>query len=298
MYRSKKLAGQSTVPEAGANKPGSLYIVATPIGNLEDVTLRALKVLKAVHLIAAEDTRRTKILLHACQIATPLTSLFEHNELKKSGALIAKILAGADVAYVSDAGTPGISDPGYLLIQEALAHDINIIAIPGTCAAIAALSISGLPTDSFAFHGFLPAKAGKRQHFIKSLADETKTMIFYESPNRLIATLQDMLAVLGNRQVAVSRELTKIYEETVRGMLAQVIDVCCGRTLKGEITLVVAGKDKSDAPCSEDDIQELLRRYKESTELPERDLIEKIAQETGAPRKMVYRIVMKAKCSI
>jgi 16S rRNA (cytidine1402-2'-O)-methyltransferase len=298
MYHSKKLAGQSTGPEAGANGPGSLYIVATPIGNLEDVTLRAIKVLKEVHLIAAEDTRRTKKLLQACQIATPLTSLFEHNELKKSGALIAKILAGADVAYVSDAGTPGISDPGYLLIQEALAHDINIISIPGACAAIAALSISGLPTDSFVFHGFLPAKAGKRQHFIKSLADETKTMIFYESPHRLIATLQDLLAVLGNRRVAVSRELTKIYEETARGTLSQIIDVWCGRVLKGEITLVVAGKDKSDAPCSEGDIQELLQRHKESTELPERALIEKIAQETGAPRKMVYRVVMKAKGSI
>ena len=282
-------------PGPGVNRQGTLYIVATPIGNLEDVTLRAIKVLKEVHLVAAEDTRRTKKLLNAYQINTPLTSLFEHNELKKSGALIAKILAGADVAYVSDAGTPGISDPGYLLIQEALAHDIHIISIPGACAAIAALSISGLPTDSFVFHGFLPVKSGKRQHFIKSLEDETKTMIFYESPNRLMVTLRDMLAALGNRRVVVSRELTKIYEETTRGMLTEVIDAWCDRELKGEITLVMAGKDKSDAPCSEGDIQDLLRWYKESTELSERDLIEKISQESGAPRKMVYRVVMKAK---
>jgi 16S rRNA (cytidine1402-2'-O)-methyltransferase len=286
-----KLAG----PGTGVNRPGTLYIVATPIGNLEDVTLRAIKVLKAVHLVAAEDTRRTKKLLNAYQINTPLTSLFEHNELKKSGAVIAEIIAGYDVAYVSDAGTPGISDPGYLLIQEALAHDVSIISIPGACAAIAALSISGLPTDSFVFHGFLTVKSGKRQHFLKSLENETKTMIFYESPNRLMATLRDMLAVLGNRRVMVSRELTKIHEETTRGMLAEVIDVWCDRAIKGEITLVMAGKDKSDAPCSEGDIQDLLRRYKESTELSERDLIEKISQEAGAPRKMVYRAVIKAK---
>jgi len=214
-----------------ANTQGNLYIVATPIGNLEDVTFRAVKILREVQLVAAEDTRRTRKLLNAYQINTPLTSLFEHNELKKSGVIIAKILAGENVAYVSDAGTPGISDPGYLLIREALALDINIISIPGACAAIAALSVSGLPTNSFVFHGFLPVKSGKRRHFIKSLEDETKTMIFYESPNRLMATLRDMLAILGNRRVVVSRELTKIYEETARGTLAEVVDAWCDRIL-------------------------------------------------------------------
>jgi 16S rRNA (cytidine1402-2'-O)-methyltransferase len=288
-----KLAGKLDGP--GVDRPGTLYIVATPIGNLEDITLRALRVLKEVHLIAAEDTRRTKKLLNAYQINTPLTSLFEHNELKKSGALIAKILAGADVAYVSDAGTPGISDPGYLLIQEALAHEIHVISIPGACAAIAALSISGLPTDGFVFHGFLPFRSGKRQHFLKSLENETKTLIFYESPKRLVETLRDMLTVLGNRRVVVSRELTKIYEETTRGMLTELIDVWSDRAIKGEITLIMAGKNKSDASCSESDIQELLLRYEDSTELSERDLIEKISQELRAPRKMVYRVVMKAK---
>jgi len=289
------LVTKSARPEPVVNRSGTLYIVSTPIGNLEDITLRALKVLKEVYLIAAEDTRRTKKLLNAYQIHTPLTSLFEHNELKKSGVLIAKILAGENVAYVSDAGTPGISDPGYLLIREALAHDINIIAIPGVCAAIAALSISGLPTDSFVFHGFLPAKPGKRQHFIESLEEETKTMIFYESPNRLMATLRDILVALGNRRVVVSRELTKVYEETSRGMLSDVIDAWCDRPLKGEITLAIAGKGKDDASYSEDEIQVLLWRYKENTELSERDLIERISRETKVSRKTVYRVVMKAK---
>jgi 16S rRNA (cytidine1402-2'-O)-methyltransferase len=282
-------------PGPKLNRPGTLYIVATPIGNLEDVTLRALRVLKEAQLVAAEDTRRTKKLLNAYQIDTPLTSLFEHNELKKSGALIAKILAGQDVAYVSDAGTPGISDPGYLLIQEALAHNVSIIPIPGACAAIAALSISGLPTDSFAFHGFLPVKSGKRQHVLKSLENETKTMIFYESPNRLKETLRDMLSVLGNRRVVVSRELTKIYEETTRGRLAEAIDAWREREVKGEITLVIAGKDKSDASGFAEDVENLLLRYADGIELSKRDLIEKISQELGAPRKMVYGAVMKAK---
>jgi 16S rRNA (cytidine1402-2'-O)-methyltransferase len=282
-------------PGPKVNRPGTLYIVATPIGNLEDVTLRALRVLKEVQLVAAEDTRRTRKLLNAYQIDTPLTSLFEHNELKKSGALIAKILAGQDVAYVSDAGTPGISDPGYLLIQEALAHNVSIIPIPGACAAIAALSISGLPTDSFAFHGFLPVKSGKRQHVLKSLENETKTMIFYESPNRLMETLRDMLSVLGNRRVVVSRELTKMYEETTRGRLAEAIDAWREREVKGEITLVVAGKDKSDASGFAEDVENLLLRYADRIDLSKRDLIEKISQELGAPRKVVYGAVMKAK---
>ena len=291
MLSNKKATG----PGPEVKGPGTLYIVATPIGNLEDITLRALKVLKEVQLVAAEDTRRTKKLFNAYQINTPLTSLFEHNELKKSGALIAKLLAGADVAYVSDAGTPGISDPGYLLIQEALAQGIHVLSIPGACAAITALSVSGLPTDSFVFYGFLPVKSGKRQHFLKSLSAETRTMIFYESPNRCMATLQDLLVVLGDRRVAVSRELTKVYEETIRGTLSELIAAWRDRELKGEITLVMAGKDKAEASCSEGDIQELLQLYKAGTSLSERDLIEKIAQETGASRKMVYRIVMQAK---
>jgi len=282
-------------PEPGIKKKGLLYIVATPIGNLEDITLRALRVLKEVQLIAAEDTRRTRHLLNAYQIDTPVTSLYEHNELKKGAALIAKVLAGYNLAYVSDAGTPGISDPGYLLIQEALAHDIEVLSIPGACAAVAALSISGLPMDSFTFHGFLPVKTGKRRQFVKSLENEAKSMIFYESPKRLMATLKDLLSTLGDRRVVVVRELTKVYEEVIRGKLAEVIDKLRDRDLKGEITLIVAGKEKSALTPSEGDIRDLLAKHQGSGTYSERDLIEKVAGELGVSRRIVYGIVVQAK---
>jgi 16S rRNA (cytidine1402-2'-O)-methyltransferase len=281
--------------EQGAHQQGKLYIVATPIGNLEDISLRAIRVLKEVHLIAAEDTRRTKKLLSAYQIDTRITSLYDHNESRKSGAIIATIKEGYDIAYVSDAGTPGISDPGYLLVQEALAHDVPVISVPGACAAIAALSVSGLPADSYVFYGFLPAKSGKKQHFLKSLENETKTMVFYESPKRLMGTLQDLLTVLGNRRIAVTRELTKIYEEIVRGPSAEVIEAFGDRAIKGEITIIVAGKGKTEMPFTGEDIRRLLAHYDRET-LSNRDLINKISRDLGVPKNFVYREVMKAKC--
>jgi len=269
-----------------------LYIVSTPIGNLEDISLRALRVLREAQLIAAEDTRRTRKLLQAYEINTPLTSLYEQNESRKSGALITKILAGADLAYVSDAGTPGISDPGYLLIQEALAKGIRLVAIPGACAALAALSISGLPTDKFIFYGFLPAKAGKRQHFLQSLEKETKTMVFYESPLRLMATLQDLMATLGNRKIVVIRELTKLYEEILRGAVDEILEALAGRVVKGEITLVLAGRGETEVPDPVEDIHRLLARDEDSA-LSKRDLIREISLTLGVPRNLVYREVMK-----
>ena len=275
-------------------RQGILYIVATPIGNLEDITLRAIRILKEVSLIAAEDTRRTKKLLKPYGISTPLTSLYEHNELKKSGLLVARMMEGFDVAYVSDAGTPGISDPGYLLVHEALANGIVVVPVPGACAVIAALSVSGLPMDSFMFHGFLPGKFGKRQHFLKSLENETKTMVFYDSPNRIMATLRDVESILGNRRIVVTRELTKIYEEILRGSVTEVIEAFGHRDIKGEITLIIAGKERTERPCSEDDIRHLLALYDGKT-LSKRDIISKIALELGVPRKLVYREAMKAK---
>jgi 16S rRNA (cytidine1402-2'-O)-methyltransferase len=272
-----------------------LYIVATPIGNLEDITLRAIKILKEVSLIAAEDTRRTKILLNAYGIETPLTSLYEHNELNKRGALVARMMEGSDVAYVSDAGTPGISDPGYLLVQEALANCIVVVPVPGACAAIAALSVSGLPMDSFVFHGFLPGKSGKRKHFLKSLENETKTIVLYESPKRIVATLHDVEVILGNRQIVVTRELTKIYEEILRGSVAEVIEAFVDRVVKGELTIIIAGKEGVKRSCSEEDIRRLLTLYEGKT-LSKRDIIAKIALELGVSRNLVYREVMKAKC--
>ena len=224
-HRKKEVRADSPIIEKPSGRPeegepetaGTLYVVATPIGNLEDITLRAIRILKEVRLIAAEDTRRTRILLDKYGISTPLTSLYDQNEAKKSGLLIARLLEGEDVAYVSDAGTPGISDPGYILVREAVSLGIRVAPVPGASALIAALSVSGLPMDSFIFLGFLPSKSMRRRQLLTSLREEERTLIFYESPHRLLASLNDIAALLGDREVVVSREMTKIYEEFLRG---------------------------------------------------------------------------------
>ncbi len=221
---------------------GSLYIVSTPIGNLDDITLRALKVLRHVDLIAAEDTRRTRRLLSHFDIHTPLVSYFEHNELKRLDKLLSHLKTGKEIALVSDAGTPGISDPGYRLIKQAIESGIPVIPIPGPSAIIAALSISGLPTDSFTFVGFLPKKGGKRRKLLDKLGDLNGTSILYESPHRLMETLEDLRHVCGDRQITVTRELTKAFEEVIRGRISEIIDTLKNRRIKGEITIVLAGK--------------------------------------------------------
>ena len=223
---------------------GILYIVSTPIGNLDDITLRALKILRHVDLIAAEDTRRTRKLLSYFDIHTPLVSYFEHNELKKIDKLLSHMKRGKEIALVSDAGTPGISDPGYRLVQQAIERGIPVIPIPGPSAVIAALSISGLPTDSFTFVGFLPKKGGKRRKLLDKLGDSDWTSILYESPHRLMETLEDLLAACGDRQIVVTRELTKAFEEVIRGRLSETIDILKGKRIKGEITIVLAGKGR------------------------------------------------------
>ena len=223
---------------------GILYIVSTPIGNLDDITLRALKTLSHVDLIAAEDTRRTRKLLSHFDIHTPLVSYFEHNELKKLDKLLSHMKRGKEIALVSDAGTPGISDPGYRLVQQTVERGIPVIPIPGPSAVIAALSISGLPTDSFTFAGFLPKKGGKRRKLLEKLADLDGTSILYESPHRLMRTLEDLLKVCGDRQIVITRELTKAFEETIRGSIREVINTLEGRRIKGEVTIVLAGKGR------------------------------------------------------
>jgi 16S rRNA (cytidine1402-2'-O)-methyltransferase len=223
---------------------GILYVVSTPIGNLEDITLRALRSLKEVDLIAAEDTRRTGLLLKHYDIHTPLTSYFEGNELKKRELILSKLKEGKGVALVSDAGTPGISDPGFRLIQTAIENQISIIPIPGPSAVITALSVSGLPTDAFLFKGFLPRKSKKRRDLLKQLEEVKETLIFYESPHRLAETLKDIFDILGEREIVFTRELTKIYEEILRGKVSEVQHKIEKRKLKGEITLIISGKTR------------------------------------------------------
>jgi 16S rRNA (cytidine1402-2'-O)-methyltransferase len=274
-------------------RKGALYIVATPIGNLEDITLRAIRILKAVQIIAAEDTRRTRILLSAYQISTPMTSLHDHIEDKKSGMLISRMNEGMDVAIVSDAGTPGISDPGYVLVSKAIAQGIKIIPIPGTSAVITALSVSGLPMDSFAFYGFLPSRSGKRNQFLSALMDEKKTLVFYESPKRLMQSLRDIADVLGDRNVVVSREMTKVFEEIMRGTVGEVLNQLQGRVVKGEVTLVIEGKGKESPSFSDDEILAKFRTLWKRSGASRRDIIEKLAKELGIPKKRVYRLVAK-----
>jgi 16S rRNA (cytidine1402-2'-O)-methyltransferase len=232
-----------TSPSLNSTK-GTLYIVSTPIGNREDITLRALRILKEVDLIAAEDTRHTSLLLKHFGIHTPLTSYFEGNEFKKKEFILSKLKQGHRVALVSDAGTPGISDPGFRLIQTAIENEIPIMPIPGPSAVIAALSVSGLPSDAFLFRGFLPHKMKKRRDLLKELEDVRETLIFYESPHRISETLKDIYEVLGDREIVLTRELTKVYEEVLRGKVSEIQSQIGKRKLKGEITLVISGRTR------------------------------------------------------
>ena len=214
-------------------RQGILYIVSTPIGNLEDITLRALRTLKEVNLIAAEDTRHTGLLLKHFGIRTSLTSYFEGNELRKRELILFRLKQGDHVALVSDAGTPGISDPGFRLIQLAIENQIPVVPIPGPSAVITALSVAGLPTDAFLFKGFLPHKSKKRRDLLKELEEVRETLVCYESPHRLSETLQDLFDILGDREIAVTRELTKIYEEILRGKVSEIQTQVGGRNWKG-----------------------------------------------------------------
>ncbi|RLB07233.1 MAG: 16S rRNA (cytidine(1402)-2'-O)-methyltransferase [Deltaproteobacteria bacterium] len=238
--RARGKKGISPVGE----KKGKLYVVSTPIGNLEDITLRAIRVLRAVDLIAAEDTRRAKRLLGRYRIKAHLTSLFEHNEPRKKEVLVKRLLKGEEIALISEAGTPGVSDPGFRLIQRAIEEGIEVIPIPGPSALIAALAVSGLPTDSFHFFGFLPPKGAKRKKRLEEMRELRGTIILYEAPHRLLHTLMDLLETFGDRQIVVARELTKLYEEVIRGEITEVIEKLETKQIRGEITLVVAGKGK------------------------------------------------------
>lgn len=232
--------------------PGTLYIVATPIGNLEDITLRAIRVLREVDLIAAEDTRHTRGLLAHLGIHTPMTSFFAGNERGKAGAVVRQILDGKDVALVTDAGTPGISDPGYPLIRAAIEAGLPVVPIPGPSALTAALSAAGLPNDRFTFAGFPPDKPGKRKRVLEELRDVPHTLVIYVSPWKAQAMLKDCLEVLGDRRACLCRELTKIHEEFRRGTLAELAAAIKAKPPKGEMVLVVEGNGKNRVDSSDD----------------------------------------------
>ena len=263
----------------------SLYVVATPIGNLEDISLRALRVLREASLIAAEDTRKTKRLLNAYDIKTPLTSYFEHNKLAKLETVLGELEKG-DVALVSEAGMPGISDPGYELIAEAGRRGIEVVPVPGANAAVTALAASGLPTDRFTFAGFLPGRAAARRKALEGLAGEPGTLVLYEAPHRVSAALDDILAVLGDRRISVCRELTKLHEEVFRGTVSGARRHFTAP--RGEFTLVIEGRGSREKPAVTDDIEEQLQRLQHEGATA-REAVAAVAGATGLSRKELYK---------
>jgi 16S rRNA (cytidine1402-2'-O)-methyltransferase len=271
---------------------GILYIVATPLGNLEDMTLRALRVLKEVDLIAAEDTRRTRKLLSHFQIKTAIISYHAHNQVVRGPELIEKMRQGQNIALVSDAGTPGFSDPGALLAAQAWEAGLKVEAVPGPAAGVAVLSMSGFPGD-VTFLGFPPRRAGKRREFFEGLAKENRVLIFYESPQRLAGTLTEMAEVFAGRQVLVVRELTKLYEEAWRGKIAEVAQQLAGREIKGECTLVLSCPEKTTE--EEVDLAERLLEAARETKLTGRRLAERVAAEIKLPRRQVYQAYLELK---
>jgi 16S rRNA (cytidine1402-2'-O)-methyltransferase len=267
---------------------GTLYIVATPIGNLEDITFRAVRILKEVDIIAAEDTRHSRKLLTSLGISKPLTSYFDHNKTIKGAYILEKLGSGLSVALISDAGTPCISDPGYQLVRDAVAANIHIVPIPGPSAFVTALTASGLQTDSFVFEGFLPNRQGKRRAKLLTLKDEHRLLVFHESPKRLAATLVDMLEVFGNRKVVIAREITKIYEEFIRGALSEIVMQFKERQIKGEVVILIAPAQTMDS-ASEISISDLLVKYIVREKCSLKDTVRKIVEDTGIPRSVVYR---------
>jgi 16S rRNA (cytidine1402-2'-O)-methyltransferase len=269
---------------------GTLYLTATPIGNLEDITLRAVRILSSVALIAAEDTRHTRRLLDHYQIHTPLVSYHEHNKLRRIEPILAALAQG-DVALVSDAGTPALNDPGYELVQAVLAAGYPVSSVPGPSAPLAALVASGLPTDAFAYLGYLPRKSGERQQLIQSAAALPYTLIFLETPHRLTAALQDLLDTLGDRRCAVARELTKIHEEILRAPLSQALQHFTEQEPRGEFTLVIAGRQAQERWSEAQLLQAALQgaAYGESP----LQLAAELAAQSGWPRRQIYRLILE-----
>jgi len=276
-----------------------LYLVATPIGNLEDITLRALRVLKEADLIACEDTRQTQKLLNHYGVPTRTTSYHEHNEMTRAAELVVDLEQGARIALVTDAGMPGISDPGFRLISLAIRHHVAVVPIPGASAFLSALVASGLPTDSFRFSGFLPAKVGQRRQVIESIRESTRTQVFYEAPHRVREALEDVVEILGGqRHVVIAREVTKIHEEFLRGHAEQVLETLKVRgDIKGEITLLIGkmeAKDQKALP-SRVGIRQRVAQIIAEEKLNEKAALKKVAKEMGMSKSEAYREWQRSK---
>jgi 16S rRNA (cytidine1402-2'-O)-methyltransferase len=281
---------------AELNKQGVLYVVATPIGNLEDITYRAVRILKEAGLIACEDTRQTRKLLDRYGIATPTTSYHEHNEAACAEVLVRKLEEGLTIAQVSDAGMPGISDPGYRVIKLAIERGITVVPVPGPSALITALVGSGLPTDAFEFLGFLPAKSGQRRTMLESLREIRQTVVVYEAPHRIREALEDTIAALGpDRPVVVARELTKVHEEFIRGTAAQILSEIRGRELKGEITLLIGPGQTQPEREPQLDLAGRLHAIMKEQKLDEKAALKVLAKECGLSKSEVYRELQRLK---
>jgi 16S rRNA (cytidine1402-2'-O)-methyltransferase len=274
-------------------KPGTLYVVATPIGHRDDITLRALKILEQVDLIAAEDTRKTRRYLTQHGIRGRFISYHEHNENERTPQIIARLASGASIALVSNAGTPTVSDPGYRLITSAIGSEVPIVPVPGVCAAAAALSVAGLPTDRFTFTGFLPKKKGKRLKQLGELANASRTLIFYESPNRITTLINEIIDAMGNRDGVLAREMTKRHEEFIRGSLAEILEIIEARpAIKGECTLLVTGLDENlrvEWQTVKSEIQDQLKSATGSVS----SLAKRISQKYALPKNRVYKEALK-----
>lgn len=285
-----------TVQNETRKKPtGRLYVVATPIGNREDITLRALRILNTVDIIAAEDTRSTGRFLAHHAIQSKLISYHEHNERERTGQFVKQLRQGRSVALVSNAGTPLVSDPGYRLVNAAVAEGFDVIPIPGVSAAITALSAAALPTDTFIFCGFPPRKKKQRDTLLQSLAPERRTLVFYESPRRILAFMDEIQAVMGDRQVVLAREMTKLHEEYLRGTLSKIIAALKGRpSVKGECTLLVTGR-AAKVDASMDEMRAALSRGLHERKQTVSALSKAVAERCGFPKRIVYQEALKLK---
>jgi 16S rRNA (cytidine1402-2'-O)-methyltransferase len=286
------------VADSDRTLSSGLYLVATPIGNLEDITLRALRVLKQADLIACEDTRQTQKLLNHYGITTRTTSYHEHNEMTRAAELVVELEQGARIALVTDAGMPGISDPGFRLISLAIRHHLPVVPIPGASAFLSALVASGLPTDSFRFGGFLPAKAGQRRQVLESIRESPRTQVFYEAPHRVKEALEDIVEILGGqRHVVIAREVTKIHEEFLRGHAEQVLETLKARAdVKGEITLLIGKMEATEkALLSRISVRERVEQIIADEKLDEKAALKKVAKEMGVSKSEAYRELQRSK---